>query len=380
MSVTGLGSVSIRKRDLTQQKQPSTAYKRLTFAHKATGGETGIDLGSLTAPTEMTSIGFSQASQIEICAAKLKLNRKNLTIHSSSKGVLQDWLSYEVVTNTQINFTGFTADAGEIFTFQVSHQPTTGVNIVDASPLVATGTLAAGTSEFNIGHGIEINKYSTQQVGAVTVYIDGVLQYRNVNNATAAPSADGNYQEIGGGAGLGSILKFNNTSGSDRAIVVISTGLMVNNPDDSRDQALESLAGQVDAVITTLADAAGVPEDTFQTAPNNIDLRAFGDRVNSLSRYHQESSAYTAVGPCDRILADTTGGAFSITLPLSPDVGDQVEIWDSHSQFGSSSLTVARNGQLIEGAASDFVISTDDVRIKLVYVGASRGWILGDMT
>lgn len=376
MSVTGLGSVSIRKRDLAQQRQPSTAYKRLTFAHKATGGESGIDLTSLVAPTEMTSIGFVQAGQLEICAAKVKLNRKNLTIHSSSKGVLQDWLSYEVATNTQINFTGFTADVGEIFTFQVSHQPTTGVHIVDASPLVVTGTLAATFSEFNVGQGFEIGKFSTQQVGAVMVYLDGVLQYRNVNNAAAAPAADGNYEEIDAGAGLGSIIKFNVTDLTDREVTVISTGLLVNNPDDSRDQAIESLAGQVDAVITTLADTAGVPETTFQTAPNNIDLRAFGDRVNSMLRYKQKSTAYTAVGPVDMILADTTSAPFSITLPLTPNVGDRVMITDSHGMFGTNTLTVDRNGHSIDSVAADFTISTNGAWVELIYVDAIVGWTI----
>lgn len=87
----------------------------------------------------------------------------------------------------------------------------------------------------------------------------------------------------------------------------------------------------------------------------------------------QHNSAYTAVH-LDKILADTSGGSFTVTLPASPALGDTVMIMDGASSFGTNSLTVGRNGNNIAGSASDFVLSTNDAWAEFVYNGASRGW------
>jgi len=164
MSVTGTGTLSIRKADVAQQRNLPTTYRRIVFAHKATAGETGINLLALNAPSEMTSRGFSQPSTSVLQAAHLKFARKNLEIVSSSKGQLQDYISYDVATSTQINFNGFTADADEIFICTITHQPASSVQVVDAAPLISTGTLLATETEYNVGQAFEVNKYSTQQI------------------------------------------------------------------------------------------------------------------------------------------------------------------------------------------------------------------------
>lgn len=379
MSVTARGSTSIRKADILQQRNTPTTYRRVVFAHKATAGETGINLLNLTTPTEMTSVGFSQPSFSELQAIHLKFNRKNLEIVSSSRGQLQDYVSYNVNTSNQIEFNGFTADADEIFVCTVTHQPATGVNVVDAAPLVSTGTLPATEDEYYVGQSFEVNKYSTSQIGAVLVYVEGALQLRNSGNATASPSADGNYQEIDSGDGSGSIIKFNTTVAADQTVMVVSNGLLVNNPDDSRDQTIESLAGQVDAMIPTLASVAGVPESDFQAAPNQVDLKAFSSKVNSMQRYHvidNGDSPYDVVSPVDLLLVDTTSGAVTVTLSSSPSIGDRVMVMDSESNFGTTTLTIDGNGNDIDGSASNFTISTDDAWAELIFVDSTRGWVV----
>jgi hypothetical protein len=381
MSVTGNATISIRKKDLEGSKPIAIGFKKLVFAHQAAAGETGISLTALTTPTDMASAGFVQPTANELSSAQVLFNRKNLTIISSAKGELIDYMSYRVASNNQINWEGFTTEEDEIFVCIVDHEPMTGLQTVDASPMQpATGTLSAGTTTISVGEAFEVAKYPSRQIGDVLVMLDGQTLLRNVGNATAAPGADGDYEEVDNGSGLGSDIEINVSKAFDRSYIVISNGLRVNRPDDSRDQALDSLAGQVDAMIPTLAVTAGVPESTFQAAPNNVDLKSFGDRVGKLERYRTVSAADTAVGPVDKILADTTGGVFTIDLPATPNAGDWVEVWDSEGNFGTSALTIGRNGNLIEGAAADFTISTGDVRVKLVYVSSSRGWIIGDMS
>lgn len=87
------------------------------------------------------------------------------------------------------------------------------------------------------------------------------------------------------------------------------------------------------------------------------------------------TAATTAVSGLLYACDTSTVGAFTLTLPASPVIGDKIGIADSHSNFATANLTVGRNGNNILGAASDLVLSTDDQAITLMWSGVSRGWI-----
>lgn len=275
MAVIGKGTNSLKKKDVQEQKGVALGFKKIRFAHKATAGDTGINLTSLVQPTEMSTYGFTNPSASTLAAAQLNIFRNNLKLTSSLRGLLVDQLSYVVSSSSQINFIDFTAEDGEIFTGWLDEAPTTSLSVVDGRQIIASGILLAGQTDFNIGSPIVINQNSAQQIGAVMVFVDRALQYRKVGNATAG---DGDYIEVPVAGGLGSLIRFN-ASGSDRFITVISNGVVAERPDGSMMAAIERVQGQVDAMVPTLAAVAGVPETTFQTAPNDIDLKQFGDTV-----------------------------------------------------------------------------------------------------
>ena len=94
----------------------------------------------------------------------------------------------------------------------------------------------------------------------------------------------------------------------------------------------------------------------------------------ALKRWTVKTSAYTAVAG-DRILADTaTTAAFTITLPASPAVGDEIHILDSAANFDSANLTVARNSLKIQGLTADLTLTTENTGIGLVYMSSTYGW------
>ena len=80
-------------------------------------------------------------------------------------------------------------------------------------------------------------------------------------------------------------------------------------------------------------------------------------------------SANTAIINNQGILANTALGSFTITLPASPVVGNQVVVADEFGDFGSNVLTIDRNGNTIANNASDLICDISGVSVQLVYTG-----------
>jgi hypothetical protein len=86
--------------------------------------------------------------------------------------------------------------------------------------------------------------------------------------------------------------------------------------------------------------------------------------------YTTKTSSYTAADK-DGILANTSAGAFTVTLPSSPSAGNQVIIADAADTWGSNNLTIARNGATIEGLAENLVCDINGASIQLIYTGTT---------
>jgi hypothetical protein len=87
------------------------------------------------------------------------------------------------------------------------------------------------------------------------------------------------------------------------------------------------------------------------------------------------SSDFTAVNGVGYFV-DTSAGQVTVTLPASPSVGDIVAIKDWSSTAATNRINIARNGQEIEGNATDGAIDVHGDAQTLVFSGASRGWMV----
>jgi len=86
-------------------------------------------------------------------------------------------------------------------------------------------------------------------------------------------------------------------------------------------------------------------------------------------------SAAETVQAGAQILANTNGGAFTLTLPASPATGDEVSVVDQGYDFNTNALTIGRNSSNIANAAADLTINTQGAGFTLVYSGdATTGW------
>ena len=84
--------------------------------------------------------------------------------------------------------------------------------------------------------------------------------------------------------------------------------------------------------------------------------------------YVVKSANYT-INNNEGVLANTAVGAFTVTLPVSPVVGNQVVVADAFGDFGANALTIARNGSTIANIAEDLVCDINGVSVQLVYTG-----------
>jgi hypothetical protein len=86
--------------------------------------------------------------------------------------------------------------------------------------------------------------------------------------------------------------------------------------------------------------------------------------------YEVKTANYTAADK-EGILADTSGGAFTVTLPATPATGAQVIVADPTGDWDTNNLTIGRNGETISGVAQDLVCDISGASVQLVYDGTT---------
>lgn len=92
--------------------------------------------------------------------------------------------------------------------------------------------------------------------------------------------------------------------------------------------------------------------------------------ASSTQNWTTKTTTYTAVNG-DRIAADTSGGAFTITLPATPTAGHYVEFTDGGGAWATNNLTIARNGSTIMGLSEDMICGINNMGFGLVYNGTT---------
>jgi hypothetical protein len=90
--------------------------------------------------------------------------------------------------------------------------------------------------------------------------------------------------------------------------------------------------------------------------------------------WNQVSSSFAA-SVNTRYLADTSGGAFTITMPASPSVGDTVYFADAARSWGTNNLTVDGNGNNVVGNTT-LEVDVTEWNFSLIYNGTQ--WVFGD--
>jgi hypothetical protein len=99
------------------------------------------------------------------------------------------------------------------------------------------------------------------------------------------------------------------------------------------------------------------------------------ERLIGIQQLKQQS--FTAVSG-NGYFVNTTSGAITVTLPATPSAGDIVAVKDYANTADTNAITIARNGSNIDGTADNPTIANEGGSITLVYVDATKGWLVTD--
>jgi len=88
-----------------------------------------------------------------------------------------------------------------------------------------------------------------------------------------------------------------------------------------------------------------------------------------------KTTGFTAVSG-NGYFVNTTSGSITVTLPATPSAGDVVGIKDYANTADTNAIVIGRNGSNINGDAADYQITTEGLSAILVYVDATKGWLI----
>jgi len=160
-------------------------------------------------------------------------------------------------------------------------------------------------------------------------------------------------------------------TGVDIVATLIDPGASVPTPTPSystTDEMNAAIAAAITAIIDTDPTLAA-DSDALVASQKAIKTYVAG----LLFRWLIKVANYTAVSE-DRIQTDTGGGAFTITLPAAPAIGDQVLIEDATGSWATNNLTIARNGLKINDGTTNYTASVAGNKLSCVYISVGFGW------
>jgi len=210
------------------------------------------------------------------------------------------------------------------------------------------------------------------------VYFDGVATNTGVYDVGfgAATSPGGSNTQI----------QFNDSGsfGGDADLIwTAGTGLIINSQKELR------LADSDDSAYIGMKSAATVSGSYTITWPaavaggNGYVLKSTTGGVLSWAEESAGGTSWQAVktgnytaSAGEGVFCNTTSGSFTLTLPSSPTIGDEVSFIDYAGTFDSNALTIGRNSEKINGAAADLTVAVERAANTLVYTDGTQGWLL----
>jgi len=276
----------------------------------------------------------------------------NVTLTSNTSTTnTDDSTTDDQVHNKVIEFTG--ALTGSIYVF---------TDAVEGDYTLFNNTTGSHTLTFaNTGHAA--NGVVITQGTKSIVYTDGSTIYDVGADLGAVGSSS---LTVAGSANVGSLTSTGNVN------LLAASSLVLQDSSGGEFAALKASATTTSYTLT-LPAATGTADQVLTT--NGSGVLSFVDNTGGTDWQAVKTTTYTAAAG-EGVFADTSGGAWTLTLPASPTIGDEVAFIDYAGTFDTNNLTIGRNSENIQGSAADLTVSTERAANTLVYTDGTQGWLL----
>ena len=162
------------------------------------------------------------------------------------------------------------------------------------------------------------------------------------------------------------------TIGDSGDTVTVSSGVTINN---AGTLTVSNLTNSGTLTSTGTLTTAGISGGTINNTTGTISglQGAVNWQTGSIK------TAFTAVAN-EGYFVNTTSGSITATLPASPTAGDIIGFKDYANTFDTNKLVLNPNGNKIQGATSNFHITTEGIAIIFLYIDSTKGWLLVDQS
>jgi len=211
-----------------------------------------------------------------------------------------------------------------------------------ATPLFGIKELTQGQSQKELTHNEALR------------LIDAVMSKVTIDNALTTPPAtpaEGDMYIVAAG-GTGDWLGHD----TDLAIYVNSVWLFVTPP--------------TDFIVYNTSTAGQLKfNSTWQVFSG-------GGGGGGGSYTYVNANASQAVSSWQAIVADSSAGIFTLTLPSAPAVGDQIMFLDAQNTWAVNNVTIAGNGNNIQNSPANLILNINDNTVVLAYINTIKGWAI----
>ena len=309
-------------------------------------------------------------------------------------------VALNATTGATLTYSNGALSNGKDAVIKLTGTITTSVNViipdsVEKTYIIENATSGGFTVTVKTSSGTGVTWGATDK-GIKMVYSDGT---NVVDTAFTEVSSDYSPQ-------LSGIL---DTNGND---IIIDNGGAIEDDSNNEYVKFVKTATAVNEVSVTNAAASGAPEISATGDDTDIDLKltpkgsgnlvfdgikfpnadgtvdqilttngsgvlSFVDNSGGTSWQAVKTTGFTGAAG-EGYFCDTTGGAFTATLPAGT-LGDEISFIDYAGTFDTNNLTIAPNGaEKIQGSAASLTVSVERAGLTLVYTDGTQGWLLKD--
>ena len=275
----------------------------------------------------------------------------NVTLVSNNSTTNTSEGADDQVHNKVIEFTGALTGAIHVFTDAVEGDYTLFNNTSGSHALTFANT----------GHAA--NGVAITQGTKSIVYTNGSTIFDVGADLGAVGSSS---LTVAGAASVGSLTSTANVN------LLAASSLVLQDSSGGQFAALKASATTTSYTLT-LPAATGSADQVLTT--NGSGVLSFVDNSGGTDWQAVKTGTYTAAAG-EGIFANTTSGAWTLTLPASPAIGDEVSVVDYAGTFDTNNLTIGRNSKNIQGSAADLTVATERAGFTLVFTDGTQGWLL----